>query len=72
MAGSRDEVAAAAAGRGQRLQKWKCYLGRHDYAEDRWDSPRGGPPPRTQTCLRCGKKHDPDSLMKGSPWVGGM
>jgi hypothetical protein len=58
-------------GRAQGLRKWRCYLGRHDYVQDRWDRPRGGPPPKTQTCLRCGKKRDPDALMGGAPWVGG-
>jgi hypothetical protein len=72
MAGPGDETAAAAAGRGQGLRKWKCYLGRHDYVQDQWDRPRGGPPPKTQTCLRCGKKRDQDALMRGSPWAGGM
>jgi len=36
-----------------RPHKWKCYLGLHDYVQDQPDRPRGGPPPRTQTC--CGK-----------------
>ena len=71
MAGPGDKMAATAAGRGHRLRKWKCYLGRHDYVQDRWDRPRGGPPPKTQTCLRCGKRRDPDALMRGAPWVGG-
>jgi len=71
MAGPGDEMAAAAPGRGQGLRKWQCYLGRHDYVQDRWDRPRGGPPPKTQTCLRCGKKRDPDTLMRGAPWMGG-
>jgi len=52
-------------------QRWKCYLGLHDYVQDRPDRPRGGPPPRTQICRRCGKKRDPDALMRGAPWVGG-
>jgi len=71
MAGPGDKMAATAVGRGHRLRKWKCYLGRHDYVQDRWDRPRGGPPPKTQTCLRCGKKRDPDALMRGAPWVSG-
>jgi len=55
MAGPGDKMAATAVGRGHRLRKWKCYLGRLDYVQDRWNRPRGGPPPKTQTCLRCGK-----------------
>ena len=33
--------------------------------------PHGGPPPTTQTCRRCGKKHDPDNPTLGpgpGPW----
>jgi hypothetical protein len=51
--------------------KWKCYLGLHDYVQDRPDRPHGGPPPRRQTCRRCGKKRDQDALPRGAPWVGG-
>jgi hypothetical protein len=57
MTGPESEVAAAAAGRGN-LRMWKCYLGRHDYVQDRWAYPRAGPPPTTETCLRCGKRRD--------------
>jgi hypothetical protein len=42
MAGPGGEVAAAAADRGH-LRQWKCYLGRHDYVQDRWDRPQGRP-----------------------------
>jgi hypothetical protein len=71
MTGPEGEVAATAVRRDPRWRKWKCYLGRHDYVQDRWDRPRGGPPPKTQTCLRCRKKRDPDALMPGAPWVSG-
>jgi hypothetical protein len=71
MTGLENELAAAAADRG-RLRKWKCYLGRHDYVPDRWARPRGGPPPTTETCLRCGKRRDRGALMQGAPWVGGL
>lgn len=71
MAGPEYERAAAAAGRRQWLGKLKCFLERHDYVQDQWDRPRGGPPPRTQTCVRCAKRRDPDALMPGAPWIGG-
>jgi hypothetical protein len=71
MAGPGDERAATAASRGQWLGKLKCFLERHDYVQDHWDRPRGGPPPRTQTCARCGKRRDPDALMRGAPWISG-
>jgi hypothetical protein len=70
MAGPEGEAAAAAPRRGH-LRKWKCYLGRHDYVQDRWARPRGGPPLTTETCLRCGKGRDRAALMRGAPWVGG-
>jgi hypothetical protein len=70
MAGPEGEVAAAAPDRGH-LRKWKCYLGQHDYVQDRWARPRGGPPPTTETCLRCRKRRDRAALMRGAPWVGG-
>jgi hypothetical protein len=71
MTGPVSEMAATAAGNGH-LRKWKCHLGRHDYAPDRWDRPRGGPPPTTETCLRCGKRRDRGATMRGAPWVGGI
>jgi len=71
MTGQVSEVAAVAVGRGH-LRKWKCYLGRHDYVQDRWAHPRGGPPPTTETCLRCGRRRDRGALMQGAPWVGGI
>jgi hypothetical protein len=70
MAGPEGEVAAAAPDRGH-LRKWKCFLGRHDYVQDRWARPRGGPPPTTETCLRCGKRRDRATLIQGAPWAGG-
>jgi len=70
MAETDGEVAAAAVGRGH-LHKWTCYLGRHGYVQDRWARPRGGPPPTTETCLRCGKRRDREALMRGAPWAGG-
>ena len=70
MAEPEGEVAATAADRSH-LRKWQCYLGRHDYVQDRWAHPRGGPPPTTETCLRCGKKRDRGALMRGAPWTGG-
>ena len=71
MAGPERDVAGAAADRGH-LRKWRCYLGRHDYVQDRWARPSGGPPPTTETCLRCGKKRDPGGLIRAAPWAGGM
>ena len=71
MAGPGDEMAATARRAASQAAKVEVLPGSNDYVQDRWDRPRGGPPPKTQTCLRCGKTRDPDALMRGAPWVSG-